>query len=167
MSILILSVAIIVVYANLLHFYVYNWESYKTPNSFHHRNVFVVECSVLYSETSLLLKDLWNKDTSLIRTLYVVPRVSIIERFHCMLYQHTSMRLWTASMTLEKTIIIQFYNLGFQYSCPFHNSNLQYCCCGVFFPFFSCDVHCYWSSSGSWSQPCGLRDTQWCNSMPW
>ena len=26
-----------------------------------------------------------NKDTSLIRTPYVVPRVSIIERFHCTL----------------------------------------------------------------------------------
>ena len=29
-----------------------------------------------------------NKDTSLIRTLYVVPRVSVllIERFHCIMY---------------------------------------------------------------------------------
>ena len=30
-----------------------------------------------------VLNNLWNKDTSLIRTLYVVPKVSVIERFLC------------------------------------------------------------------------------------
>ena len=32
-----------------------------------------------------VLDNLWNKDTALIRTLRVVPRVSVIERFHCTL----------------------------------------------------------------------------------
>ena len=38
-------------------------------------------CCVLWN---LSVKDLRNRDTSLVRTLYVVvPRVSTIERFHC------------------------------------------------------------------------------------
>ena len=37
----------------------------------------------VHVQWNLSINDLRNKDTFLIRTLHVVPRVSIIERFHC------------------------------------------------------------------------------------
>ena len=49
------------------------WEVYMYM---HHLSLYLIQwnCSI---------KDLWNKDTSLIRALHVVPMVSIIESFHC------------------------------------------------------------------------------------
>ena len=56
----------------------------------------------------ILLFSPWNKDTSVIRTIVLVPRVSILERLHCILLNHHScahsMRKWILTTRIAKLV---------------------------------------------------------------
>ena len=50
--------------------------------------------AVPVTQRNFLLNNLWNQYASLIRTLHVAPRVSVIERFHCSSLSLTALKIY-------------------------------------------------------------------------
>ena len=76
---------------------------------------------------NIALSYLWNEDTSLIRTLWYVPMVSTIERFHCNYYNYCIL-LFKAESHCRLGLGIEFIGPSPSRPCPFMYNVFTYSC---------------------------------------